>query len=1190
MKFGVPWSVKGIRPEARETAKEAARRSGMPLGEWLNSVILQQAEEDGGRGAYGRDDEDSYGDEISGVHERLDDITRRIEQFARASAAPAQKQTRPRREQQRHESRQEPRRNEPDRDDQLAQLIARLDQRLDQFVQLPRLMAAHAPPMVPMAPMPHMPPVAHMPPAYPPMQPQMQPQMPPQARMAPQFAPLQQQPSDIRRDVGPNMGPNMGPDMWRAVAEIAARRQALSAGQKSPNPSARTPQSPANYPPQVQAYAPPQAQYAAAPAPALAPIPTQDLSGLEEHLRQITDQIETLRRPGVEDAINALRGELGDIGRALNDAMPRQAIDTIERQIQGLTHRIAESRQSSSGVDGGALSGVENALAEVRDALRGLTPAENLVGFNEAVSGLAHKIDLIVAQKNPETIGQLEHAITTLRDMAEHVASNEAVGSLAAQVQALGAKVEQMGGGAGASDALSSLEHRIGALSDALAQRSQAGAIVPPRLEALVESLSDKIEQIQQSRGDNVAAGHLEDQIVALVQRLDASDSRLGHLEAIERGLADLLVHIEEMRASKGTSGPREETSQGVIDLKHDIARTQNALDAVHGTLGLVVDRLATIERDVRSGAQSQTFAQTSAQTSARTFGRAPVDPEMMELAQPVGKIAARAVEMAPPSIEPVAVSLPPAAQLQIPSPARQAAPAGPVQRPAARARGPINPDLPPDQPLEPGSTSPRFQADPSARIAASEAALGPAFGNARPVPVAGPAGKSGFIAAARRAAQAALESATPRGKVRADVRPELRPELRSEPLDVRIEEHEDLPARRSIMKRVKSLLIAASIVAIVIGSVQIASKIFHFGGSATPQRQSAQDAAVPGNDPAVDEETTQTATANPDELNASLLSGNSIVTQGRAAPPAPTVPLIQSAPALLNPPVLGPPTSNVQPAEPTGDVTGSIPHPSSRPMREASAPAPESDRLPAALGSARLRTAALGGDANAAYEVAQRFAEGRGVPADASEAARWYERAAGKGLAPAQFRYASLLEKGQGVKKNLSQARRLYLAAATQGHAKAMHNLAVLYAEGIEGKPDYSTAATWFRKAAQHGVADSQYNLGVLCARGLGTDKNMAEAYKWFALAAAQGDREAGKKRDDVAARMDADDLTSAQQTVAHFVAQPQPHAAVTVSVPHGGWDDAAGAGDTPQRRSSTRPARTVSTNMPLTIGAGAR
>ncbi len=45
MKPGIPWSVKGIEPEVREVAKHAARRSGMTLGEWLNSVILDQAED-----------------------------------------------------------------------------------------------------------------------------------------------------------------------------------------------------------------------------------------------------------------------------------------------------------------------------------------------------------------------------------------------------------------------------------------------------------------------------------------------------------------------------------------------------------------------------------------------------------------------------------------------------------------------------------------------------------------------------------------------------------------------------------------------------------------------------------------------------------------------------------------------------------------------------------------------------------------------------------------------------------------------------------------------------------------------------------------------------------------------------------------------------------------------------------------
>lgn len=44
MKPGIPWSVKGIEQQAREAAKQAARDSGMTIGEWLNSVIMESAD------------------------------------------------------------------------------------------------------------------------------------------------------------------------------------------------------------------------------------------------------------------------------------------------------------------------------------------------------------------------------------------------------------------------------------------------------------------------------------------------------------------------------------------------------------------------------------------------------------------------------------------------------------------------------------------------------------------------------------------------------------------------------------------------------------------------------------------------------------------------------------------------------------------------------------------------------------------------------------------------------------------------------------------------------------------------------------------------------------------------------------------------------------------------------------------
>ena len=983
MKFGVPWSLNGIRPETRKTAKEAARRSGMSLTDWLNSVIILQAEQAGVQSPPLADDNFHSG-AFAAVNHRRDDAPRRLEPVASARpVAYAPKQIR----------------NELD----------------------PR--AGLSPP----------------------------PQMP-----------------SLR----------LPPDLDRAIAEIAARQRMLNGY------AARAPQ-------QQQ----PQAVMA---TPEPAPLPTQDLSGLEDQLRNITDLIETLRMPGVENAISALREELGEIGRTLNDATPRHALEAIEKQIQSLDRRIAEGRQA--GVAADAIGGIEHGLAEVRDALHGLMPAENLIGFTDAVAGVARKIDLIIAQKDPATLAQLESAIITLREMGNHVASNETVGGLATQVQVLSEKIEHMAGVGSGGDALSHIEHRMALLSDALTERTQNSAAVPPRLEALVESLAnsiDSIDQIQRSHGNSDALGHLEDRIVKLVEKLDVSDSRLSHLEGIERGLADLLVHVEDMRANKDASGLRAQGSPEADGLKHDIARTQDALEAVHGTLGHVVDRLATIEENIRDGTRPRGTPE-----SGGAFN------------QPAGNGVVHTVSDVPDAPMPAAAAPPPT-----------------LQRMAPAAQSPIGFDLSADQPLEPGSGPPPPQANPAARIAASEAALGGTR------PAAAPGGQSSFIAAARRAAQAAGQQ--PNGRV-------PRPEADN------AHESGTPSLRDKMLKRVKSLFLAASVIAIVVGSVQIVGNVFNLSGSTTKTAQAPDtdtettEATVPSATP----ETTAGIAAKPLKLP-DVPAVGPLASSPRSPEVATTPPNqpTEAMPSLFAPPMLGSPS----------DVTGPISRPAG--TGQAPRPAPSADRLPDAIGGPKLRSSAIAGDSAAAYEVAVRFAEGRGVPVNMDEAARWYERAASKGLAPAQFRYASLLEKGIGVKKDLAQARRLYLAAANKGNNKAMHNLAVLYAEGIDGKPDYDNAVQWFRKAALQGVADSQFNLGVLCARGLGTEKNFADAYKWFALAAVQGDEEAAKKRDEVAAGLDAAALAAAQQTVKSFAAEPQPQDASVVRAPPGGWDAATGA-----------------------------
>jgi len=191
---------------------------------------------------------------------------------------------------------------------------------------------------------------------------------------------------------------------------------------------------------------------------------------------------------------------------------------------------------------------------------------------------------------------------------------------------------------------------------------------------------------------------------------------------------------------------------------------------------------------------------------------------------------------------------------------------------------------------------------------------------------------------------------------------------------------------------------------------------------------------------------------------------------------------------------------------------------------------------LPEGLGATGLGKAAAGGDPIAQYEVASRFADGRGIAKDEAQAFTWYQRAAMHGFAPAQFRLAALLERGAGATADVERAKVWYRRAAEQGHVSAMHNLAVLIARKDGAGPDYATAATWFREAAERGLADSQYNLGVLCETGLGVPKDVAEAYKWLALAARGGDKEAAARLLQVKTRLDVDQVAAAERQIADW------------------------------------------------------
>ena len=165
------------------------------------------------------------------------------------------------------------------------------------------------------------------------------------------------------------------------------------------------------------------------------------------------------------------------------------------------------------------------------------------------------------------------------------------------------------------------------------------------------------------------------------------------------------------------------------------------------------------------------------------------------------------------------------------------------------------------------------------------------------------------------------------------------------------------------------------------------------------------------------------------------------------------------------------------------------------------------------------FRKAAGQGHGEAQYRLAMLFLSGDGVPKDKAEAARWFRKAAEQGHGEAQYRLAMLFLSGDGVRRDTAEATRLFRKAAEQGHAKAQFELAVRLFKGDDVPQDKAQAAEWYRKAAGQGLAEAQCSLGDMLSKGDGVARDPHEAVSWMKKAADQGDGDAraALQREDI-------------------------------------------------------------------------
>ncbi len=817
---------------------------------------------------------------------------------------------------------------------------------------------------------------------------------------------------------------------------------------------------------------------------------------LESAIRHLTQQIDSSRGEGIrETVLQPLERLVGDLRIALAEADPRTTIRGLEAEVKKLGSKLDNLGRTH--VDASALGLIDARTREIRELLSGSAfqsaPIERI---GRQIEALSERFDQLRELQDRRPVGREDGDLAAVAEEIRLLTSDRGSGAFAKiedQLSTIGAKVDLALAEARDESRYTALANRINDVHQELADRPPPQSQLDIQgLEKLVLNLAEKIDNAKRPEADGRAIEALQRQVSEFASRLDQANAGFPSLVSLEQTIANLFTELERTRdasyaaAEKAARNVLDEVAQKLAphetrDRSQDILdframqeeadrRTFSTLNAVHETLEKVVDRLALVENEI---------------ADVRTR-----PPEILA-SGPAPNFAPAATARMPDTLA--------ASRPALVHSVRAAAQA---LSEADDRDAPMLDDflIEPGRGL-PGSRSQRT-ADEDERAGADSFDLPEAS-----------TGRSGFIAAARRAAQAAqMETATA---------------MRSAP--VRTENAGLVDQTRSfIAQHKRPVVLSVAALFLAMGAYAVVKTVNHAPLDLPPAgKVNAPEHSAP---------------ARPAPAEHGALSAPSAVPAPKPAAtlPAPTPASDPAAaPAAASPPQ---PSASIGPADQAPIFTGSIGH---------------------SVDITSLQRAAQNGNAKAQYVLATNYASGHGVQRDLHLAVQWYEKAAQAGLAPAQYRLGSLYEKGLGVQRNANQAMAWYRKAADHGNVRAMHNLAVLTAEGGEGgKPDYANAAQWFRKAAEYGVRDSQYNVAILLARGLGVPQNLTLSYVWFAAAAAQGDADAGSKRDDVGARLSPADLAAAKATAAAFRPKTPDPAANDVEAPAGGWGTPAAIG----------------------------
>src|SRR4051794_666578 len=557
MNSRVSWSAEGIDPSVRERAEAAARRAGMSLNDWLNSTIGAsaasdfRAPQDQPRAPLPSQD----AKDVADIHQRLDSITRQIEQISKPAP------------------RSDLARNEPGVAKQLNDAISRLDARLSQISN-----------------------------PVPAKQAQRQDQRQDTQRQDTQHQETQRQTEAVERAAAQvyRPSPPLNPGTLDfAIAEITARQSELDNFSAKPIPPRSAPamappapsgpdfsglekhllkitsqiealQRPDNIEQSIAAFRSELNEIRHAITEAM---PRRAIESIENEIRSLSRRIDDSRQSGIDDQVLAnIERALNEIHQTLRSMTPAEQLAGYDDAIRNLSAKLDMIVRSSD--DPGTIRQLEDAISALRSIVSNVASTDALTRLSDDVHTLSAKVDQFArSEGRGDSFAVLEAriaALTSSLESRERPVTSDNSEHIEGALRALMDRLDHLQVGNDGASALAHLEQRVSYLLE--------------RLEASADHRPSNLGRVEQALQEVLR--HLESQHARLAAFADNSRSTVPPAAQMDSGMVDLIKsELADIRFNQTEPG------------RH----TEDALEVVHTTLGHVVDRLAMMEGDLRS-------------------------------------------------------------------------------------------------------------------------------------------------------------------------------------------------------------------------------------------------------------------------------------------------------------------------------------------------------------------------------------------------------------------------------------------------------------------------------------------------------------------------------------------------------------------------------------------------------------